>query len=184
MNEADLGLLGEICEKLHMGLFQVDEKENLLFANQVMAVMLGMNGRKVSAASNRVLRDLLTCSLTLSVYRHEENERSFWIQQIQGDLVDNGAGRFFLVQDVTEQEQLRKGLHETNFYRSILEQILENAYEGVVVTDADGKIMMLNNAYANYLEINRQDAIGQHVTKVIDNTRVHTVIETGIPEFG
>ena len=83
MNEADLGFFGGICEKLHMGLFQVDEKENLLFANQMMAVMLGMNGRKVSAASNRVLRDLLTCSLTLSVYRHEENERSFWIQQIK-----------------------------------------------------------------------------------------------------
>lgn len=69
-------------------------------------------------------------------------------------------------------------------YKSILEQILENAYEGVVVTDAAGKIIMLNNAYANYLNINAQAAIGKHVTEVIDNTRVHTVVQSGVPEFG
>jgi transcriptional regulator with PAS, ATPase and Fis domain len=69
-------------------------------------------------------------------------------------------------------------------YKSILEQILENAYEGVVVTDAEGRIMMLNHAYANYLEIDASDAIGKHVTQVIDNTRVHLVVKSGVPEFG
>ena len=69
-------------------------------------------------------------------------------------------------------------------YKRILEQILENAYEGVVVTDATGKIIMLNNAYANYLGIEAQAAIGKHVTEVIDNTRVHTVVQSGVPEFG
>ena len=69
-------------------------------------------------------------------------------------------------------------------YKSILEQILENAYEGVVVTDATGKIIMLNNAYANYLGIEAQAAVGKHVTEVIDNTRVHTVVQSGVPEFG
>ena len=75
-------------------------------------------------------------------------------------------------------------LLETSMYKSVLEQILENAYEGVVVTDAAGKIIMLNNAYANYLNINAQAAIGKHVTEVIDNTRVHTVVQSGVAEFG
>lgn len=69
-------------------------------------------------------------------------------------------------------------------YKSVLEQILENAYEGVVVTDATGKIIMLNNAYANYLGIDAQAAIGKHVTEVIDNTRVHTVVQSGVAEYG
>ena len=52
------------------------------------------------------------------------------------------------------------------------------------MTDATGKIIMLNNAYANYLGIDAQAAIGKHVTEVIDNTRVHTVVQSGVPEFG
>ena len=83
-----------------------------------------------------------------------------------------------------KQTGLAKELQEISMYKSILEQILENAYEGVVVTDANGKIIMLNNAYANYLGIEAQAAIGKHVTEVIDNTRVHTVVQSGIPEFG
>ena len=83
-----------------------------------------------------------------------------------------------------KQTGLVRELQEISMYKSILEQILENAYEGVVVTDATGKIIMLNNAYANYLGIDAQAAIGKHVTEVIDNTRVHTVVQSGVPEFG
>jgi transcriptional regulator with PAS, ATPase and Fis domain len=83
-----------------------------------------------------------------------------------------------------KQTGLAKELQEISMYKSILEQILENAYEGVVVTDATGKIIMLNNAYANYLGIDAQAVIGKHVTEVIDNTRVHAVVQSGVPEFG
>ena len=58
-----------------------------------------------------------------------------------------------------KQTGLVRELQEISMYKSILEQILENAYEGVVVTDATGKIIMLNNAYANYLGIDAQAAI-------------------------
>jgi transcriptional regulator with PAS, ATPase and Fis domain len=83
-----------------------------------------------------------------------------------------------------KQSGLPSDLQEISMYKSVLEQILENAYEGVVVTDATGKIIMLNNAYANYLGIDAQAAIGKHVTEVIDNTRVHTVVQSGVAEFG
>ena len=83
-----------------------------------------------------------------------------------------------------KQSGLSSELQEISMYKSVLEQILENAYEGVVVTDATGKIIMLNNAYANYLGIDAQAAIGKHVTEVIDNTRVHTVVQSGVAEYG
>ena len=57
-----------------------------------------------------------------------------------------------------KQTGLVRELQEISMYKRILEQILENAYEGVVVTDATGKIIMLNNAYANYLGIEAQAA--------------------------
>ena len=92
-----------------------------------------------------------------------------------------GAG---VEKTMCKQPDLSSELQEISMYKRILEQILENAYEGVVVTDATGKIIMLNNAYANYLGIEAQAAIGKHVTEVIDNTRVHTVVQSGVPEFG
>jgi transcriptional regulator with PAS, ATPase and Fis domain len=68
--------------------------------------------------------------------------------------------------------------------KKLLETILESAYERIVVVDAQGYITMINQTYADFLGIKREEAIGRHVTEVIENTRMHIVAQTGVPELG
>jgi len=42
----------------------------------------------------------------------------------------------------------------------------------------------MNNIYAKFLGIKQADAIGNHVSKVIPNTRMDIIIKTGIAEIG
>ncbi|WP_254901274.1 sigma-54-dependent Fis family transcriptional regulator [Tuberibacillus sp. Marseille-P3662] len=65
-----------------------------------------------------------------------------------------------------------------------LNAILESAYEGVSVSDENGYIQTMNKAYKNFLGVGDVDVIGKHVTDVIENTRMHIALETGIPERG
>jgi len=179
-----------ICEKMNYGLLLVDTYGKLVFINSALESMLGTSnenlsvGRDITEISCPLLQTIWAQPHTKAIYLNEDNGKRLWVIPLQVGQAGETQGQAFLVEDVTEREMLRHGLHETSMYKSILEQILENAYEGVVVTDSEGRIMMLNNAYANYLEINAQEAVGMHVTKVIDNTRVHSVVKSGIPEFG
>jgi transcriptional regulator with PAS, ATPase and Fis domain len=66
-------------------------------------------------------------------------------------------------------------------YRDLLENIFELAYEGIVITDPDGRIVMMNKTYRDFLEV--EDVIGKHVTEVIENTRMHIVAKTGRAEI-
>ncbi len=66
--------------------------------------------------------------------------------------------------------------------RLMLEEALANAYEGLIITDPDGIIVKSNRAYANFLGIALEDMIGRDVTEVVENTRMHIVARTGIPE--
>jgi PAS domain S-box-containing protein len=66
----------------------------------------------------------------------------------------------------------------------VLKLILDTAYEGIVLVDENGIIQEMNQPYLNLLGVNRVDAIGRHVVDVIENTRLHVVLETGIPERG
>lgn len=68
--------------------------------------------------------------------------------------------------------------------QAVLESIIDSAMEGTVVVDANGIVVFLNKAYENLLGVKREDAIGRHVTDVIDNTRMHIITKTGIPEIG
>nr|WP_277398228.1 sigma 54-interacting transcriptional regulator [Neobacillus citreus] len=58
----------------------------------------------------------------------------------------------------------------------------DNIYEGIVVVDEHGYVKMINKAYSSYLGVERDWAIGQHIINVIDATRLHIVLQTGIPE--
>ena len=65
----------------------------------------------------------------------------------------------------------------------IIETIVENAFEWLVVVDREGRIIYINHNYCEFLEVNRADTIGRHVTDVIENTRMHIVAETGKEEI-
>jgi transcriptional regulator with PAS, ATPase and Fis domain len=62
--------------------------------------------------------------------------------------------------------------------------VLESAYEGIAVIDKSGIIREINEAYCRFIGRKREEVIGKHVTSVIENTRLHIVIETGVAEKG
>ncbi|WP_225221107.1 sigma 54-interacting transcriptional regulator [Bacillus norwichensis] len=64
----------------------------------------------------------------------------------------------------------------------ILSSILESAYEGIAVVDEFGILIEFNEAYSRFTGISREEAIGRHVTEVIDNTNLHATVKTAIPE--
>jgi len=61
--------------------------------------------------------------------------------------------------------------------------ILDNIYNGVIVTDAKGYITHFNRPYGEFLSIDPEEQIGRHCTEVIENTRMHIVAQTGKPEI-
>jgi transcriptional regulator with PAS, ATPase and Fis domain len=65
----------------------------------------------------------------------------------------------------------------------MLEEALGHAYEGIVITDADGYVVKSNQAYAAFLGVRQQDIVGRHVAEVIENTRMHIVAKTGVAEI-
>ncbi|MDR5659112.1 sigma 54-interacting transcriptional regulator [Serpentinicella sp. ANB-PHB4] len=80
----------------------------------------------------------------------------------------------------SERKNKDKRQETLDLYRNIF----SNLYNWIVVVDAEGYVVMLNRAYCNFLGVKQEDAIGKHVTEVIDNTRMHVVAKTGKQEIG
>lgn len=62
---------------------------------------------------------------------------------------------------------------------SVLTQILENAFQWFVVVDKECRILYINEDYCRFLEVPRDQAIGQPVDQVIENTKMHEVVTSG-----
>ncbi|NWG03295.1 MAG: sigma 54-interacting transcriptional regulator [Syntrophaceae bacterium] len=66
---------------------------------------------------------------------------------------------------------------------SFYETVLDNIYNGVMITDPNGKIIFFSKTYGNFLGIDPKEAIGKSCTEVIENTRMDIVAKTKIPEI-
>ena len=63
------------------------------------------------------------------------------------------------------------------------ETILDNIHNGVMITDPDGKIIFFSKTYGNFLGVVPERMVGKHCTEVLENTRMHIVAKTGVPEL-
>ncbi|MGN1402381.1 MAG: sigma-54 interaction domain-containing protein [Bacillus sp. (in: firmicutes)] len=68
---------------------------------------------------------------------------------------------------------------ESFFNHKLLDIVLESTYHGTVIVDREGLIQYISKNYCEFLKIDRTKAIGEHVTNVIENTRLHLVVQTG-----
>ncbi|WP_456279537.1 sigma 54-interacting transcriptional regulator [Bacillus sp. AK128] len=75
-------------------------------------------------------------------------------------------------------------LQQKHYNTEVLSIIMDSAYEGIAVVDENGILQEFNEAYSRFTGISREEAIGRHVTEVIDNTNLHHTVKTGIPERG
>nr|WP_269757922.1 sigma 54-interacting transcriptional regulator [Thalassobacillus sp. C254] len=66
----------------------------------------------------------------------------------------------------------------------ILHTVLDSAYEGIVIVDKQARIIHFNNAYSRITGIKKEQALGQPVTDIIDNTQLHMTLQTGQAERG
>lgn len=85
--------------------------------------------------------------------------------------------------ECSDFQELRKELFRLRERQQLMEAAFESAYEGIVLVDSDGNIVMLNDTYAKFLQVDAREVIGRHVTEVIENTRMHIVVRTGRPEL-
>jgi transcriptional regulator with PAS, ATPase and Fis domain len=98
------------------------------------------------------------------------------------DIPDNTAMKSI---EKTNEERSTRGSEKSGLRQRLemFEHIVDSIYNGVMVTDADGYITHFNKPYGQFLEINPDEQIGKHCTQVIENTRMHIVAQTGIPEI-
>lgn len=73
-------------------------------------------------------------------------------------------------------------LEKLKIHELIVDELVENAYEGMVIVDADGCITKFN--YEKLLGLKEADVLGRHVSDVIENTEIPRVIKTGKAELG
>ena len=183
-------ILNRVLDSMANGVIAIDREGAIVIFNRGAARLLGVG--KEEALGKRLL-DIVPNSGLVNVLRTGAPETGR-PQQIgarsviadrapvfrDGELI----GAVSVFQDVTDMEKMSRELGSTRALVRTLEEVLSGAGEWMVVVDANGIVTMISEEYAEFNGTTVADAVGKHVTQVIENTRMHTVVKTGTAEIG
>ncbi|MEN1760903.1 sigma-54 interaction domain-containing protein [Anoxynatronum sibiricum] len=83
-----------------------------------------------------------------------------------------------------QAEQSSMMLEDREQLLEMYNSIFDIIYNWIVVVDRQGIIRMINSRYCHFLGVEQQEAVGKHVTEIIENTRMHIVAQNGRREIG
>ena len=177
-----------VFEEMSDGIVIVDPTGHVTYLNTRATELLMTT---YDRAIGRHMLEVYPESLLVEAMRKKEIQRNIRLKIHDRECIasrvpvfKNGEviGALSIFDDITRIEQLHNLIEADRTEMSILKTILELAYDGILVVDTKGFITMISDAYKKFLNIADDEVIGKHVTEVIENTRMHIVAETGVPE--
>ena len=71
----------------------------------------------------------------------------------------------------------------TTSFMSIYEKVLSVVPVPMILLDRDSRIVIINDEYAKFLSVDKDEAVGKHIQSIIPTSRVPLVIKTGVAEI-
>lgn len=183
------GNLNAILTASSNAIISIDEYGNINYLNKSAASILQVTEEEALGTQifnfvpNSRLMNVVNTGESEIAHRFVLNNNVYITNRTPVIQKEKITGAVAVFQDITEVQSTVEELMKVRQYKEILETIIDNDYDCIVVVDNKGIITMFNKAYENFINVPRHKAIGRHVTDVIENTRMHIVLETGVAEM-
>ncbi|WP_163102942.1 sigma-54-dependent Fis family transcriptional regulator [Peribacillus alkalitolerans] len=96
---------------------------------------------------------------------------------------DEQKGYIALFHDISEIERMAEDLQTVKNLKIMLETALENAYDGIIMTDKNGLVEMVNPPLLELFDLTREQVMGHRINDVLPTLQLSHVFETQMAEF-
>ncbi|MFC6989771.1 ATP-binding protein [Haloplanus sp. GCM10025708] len=97
-------------------------------------------------------------------------ERAFDVRVVPATEREAASVSFVVLTDVTERAARRRELERREArYRSITEDVLDASDVGLVIVDADGDVVWINDRAVGLFDVDREDALGTDERTLLDD---------------
>jgi len=179
--------LDAVVEHVSEGVLCVQNDGHVIHANNRALELLGMSETDISTVNMKYKVPYLGLSEALDqkIFVNEKHEsfgeRKFVVSTFPMNFTESSAMVCCVFNDLITHQKLKARKSEDTRYYDVLDVLMNTLDEWVVVVDENGIITRMSQAYKNFNQDPNPE--GKHVTDVIENTRMHTVIESGEVEL-
>lgn len=177
-----------LVEAAHDGIIVIDSRGVIIMFNEVAASLTGVNQQ---AALGSFVESVVPETGLINVLGRGNSihnlELLFNDKTLSCNLspVFSGVkivGAVAVLKDKSPDLHSTKQLAQFQHQAEALEIIFESLKQGIIVVDKNNKVTKMNRSYEDMMGVLRDDAIGRPASDIIENSRLHIVLKTGVPE--
>jgi PAS domain S-box-containing protein len=165
-----------ICDHLPFATFVVDPFHHIVFFNRQAGLLFNLSAYNDSHFQE--IENTLSSSLYyLEVSSQDENERQGISIKIDGQnyiydlfpVLFSGKLRYKLVilKNRSSLPKLEQEMDSLKRENDVLKRIIDSSYDGIYITDQNGKTLYFNDAFARISGFKREETIGKRVQDLV-----------------
>ncbi|WP_419660417.1 PAS modulated sigma54 specific transcriptional regulator, Fis family [Desulfosarcina variabilis str. Montpellier] len=163
-----------LLDSIYNPILAIDTQGTIIFCNPAMATIAGgtlknIIGRRVEdVVTHSRLRRIIETGRAESVQKIEIAGRIYISNRSPLMVADALAGAVAVLQDISELASVADELEATRQLSEEFQAIIESSFDGIFVTDGQGKVIRLNKAYERITGISRHDVVGRTMQELVD----------------
>lgn len=163
--------LEKVCNAIPNALVLLDDKDNVYFINKAAGNLL-TNG-KISLA-NQASHAKLNQEVEQLIKKSEKDAKK--ILEIRGRRyvcsptsleMDDFKGRLVMFIEMTAFDAIINELSEIQFLKNELDKIIDGSYDYIFVTDAEGNVKRINDAYTRITGYKAEEIMGSNIHDLV-----------------
>ncbi|HSV83058.1 MAG TPA: sigma 54-interacting transcriptional regulator [Ramlibacter sp.] len=152
-------------------------------------LVLGPDGRQIAAAGIAVQPELASRIVNAWQEARRRQRRLFAVEGADGTpvvvvVLPSSDATVLVALEREGRDPLFEFVGAVDFAGDILAHFLTNPFEALSVVDRDAIIRYMSPVHERFFGLPPGGGIGRHTTEVIENSRLHHVVETGKSEIG
>lgn len=183
----NMEIMEALLDEVFNGVMIVDDKGKVILCNKSIEKIIGQSKNQILNSDwckffqDGIVKNAITKGTNGKAIEVNIHDRNLFIRcaplKIEGRLI----GNIIVFKDVTFEKDSSHQLRKLKESIEMIEELLDSAYNGMVLVDEEGRIVKWN--YEKLMGIKEEDVLNKYVQDVIENTRLHIVAKTGEKEL-
>ncbi|MEB1806973.1 MAG: sigma 54-interacting transcriptional regulator [Bacillaceae bacterium] len=179
------GQLETILQTSNLGALMTNEQGRIIFLNEKLTRMLKQpEDRLLFTDLQQILPKYESSSFNKDVHFRINIDSDYFVVRLSTYNMPNGKKGFIaLFQNVSELENMAQELQTVKKWKSILQTVIDNAYDGLVMINENGEIIFISPSLIELFELDNKTIEGSPVDTILPHLELIPTLKTGVADI-
>ena len=171
--------LETILQHSNIGVLMTDDRMKVVYANEAFAKI---SGRSVDSIISKEIGEVFPGLLNEENSPHHYEKFKSILHISSYETVNHQEGKILLFQDISEFEKMAEELETVKKLKLTIETTLENAYDGILMTNERNMITMVSPPLLELFNLEKTEVLYKPVDQVLSQLKLGNVFSSEMAE--